>query len=340
LNILLIGNYLSSQGYNQNVSQDLANHLRDAGYGAHTTSSKKNKILRLLEMLFTIWQQRKYYQIAQVDVFSGQAFVWAYLSTRFLKLIHKPVVLSLHGGNLPNFAQKFSKYVKRLFFLADAVTVPSEYLLGSMKPYRNDLVLIPNALNKNNYHFIQRVSARPVLIWLRAFHQIYNPELAIRVISHLQKETQNIRLIMVGPDKGDGSFQRTIQLTSRLELDRNVELSGAVPKAEVSNWLNKGDIFINTTNYDNTPISIMEAMFQGLCIVSTHVGGIPYLLTDNEDALLVPPNDPAAMAAAVKRLLTEPGLAQKLSFNAHKKAEQFDWSVVLPQWEKLFAELA
>ena len=58
-------------------------------------------------------------------------------------------------------------------------------------------------------------------------------------------------------------------------------------------------------------------------------------MEDGVDALLVPPNDPNAMAAAVKRILTEPGLAEQLSRNARKKAESFDWSVILPQWEKL-----
>ena len=72
-----------------------------------------------------------------------------------------------------------------------------------------------------------------------------------------------------------------------------------------------------------------------LCVVSTNVGGIPYLLEHEHDALLVPPNDPAAMATAVRRLLTEPGLAERLSRNARQKAEQFDWSTILPQWEAL-----
>ncbi len=65
-------------------------------------------------------------------------------------------------------------------------------------------------------------------------------------------------------------------------------------------------------------------------------GGIPFLLEDGFDALLVPPNDPDAMTAAVSRILTEPALAARLSANARKKAEQFDWSIVIPQWERFF----
>jgi glycosyltransferase involved in cell wall biosynthesis len=69
------------------------------------------------------------------------------------------------------------------------------------------------------------------------------------------------------------------------------------------------------------------------------VGGIPYLLDHERDALLVSPEDPEAMAAAVRRLLTEPGLAGRLSLNARAKVEGFDWSRILPRWNSLLLDL-
>ena len=114
---------------------------------------------------------------------------------------------------------------------------------------------------------------------------------------------------------------------------------GSIPKQKVPEWMNKTNIFLNTTNFDNTPISVIEAMASGLCIVSTNVGGIPYLLTHEQDALLVPPDNPQAMASAVRRILTEPRLAEHLSRNARVKAEQFDWSAILPQWEAILTHV-
>ena len=81
-------------------------------------------------------------------------------------------------------------------------------------------------------------------------------------------------------------------------------------------------------------------MAAGLCIVSTNAGGIPYLLESGREALLTPVDDEAAMAAAVRRFLTEPELAGALSQQARRKAEQFDWSLVLPQWEPLLRAIA
>ena len=78
----------------------------------------------------------------------------------------------------------------------------------------------------------------------------------------------------------------------------------------------------------------------GICIVTTNVGGIPYLIVQESDALLVTPNDPKAMADAISYLLTEPGLAERIALNAHSRVKQFDWSNVLPQWERVLLEVS
>lgn len=338
--ILLVGNYLTDRRHNQNAWQDLAIHLETPGYQVITTSHFHNRLMRLQDMLYTIWRKKDQFTLAQIDVFSGQAFTWAYLSGRLLKKIKKPFILTLRGGNLPEFSKQHPGRVRWLLSQAAAVTVPSRYLQAALQPYRNDLLLIPNALDVSKYPFIERSDPQPTLVWLRAFHEIYHPEMAIEVPERLQDEFPQVQLTMTGPDKGDGSLQKTQALVGQFHLQDRVSFPGATSKSDVPARLNEGDIFLNTTNFDNTPISVMEAMACGLCIVSTNVGGLPYLLEDSIDALLVPPNDPDAMAVAVKRILTEPGLAEKLSANARKKAEQFDWSKILPQWEELLLETA
>jgi glycosyltransferase involved in cell wall biosynthesis len=77
----------------------------------------------------------------------------------------------------------------------------------------------------------------------------------------------------------------------------------------------------------------------GLCVVSTNVGGIPYLLTHEQDALLVASENPVAMADAVERVLTEPGLAERLSGNARRTAAAFDWPEILHEWDALLTSI-
>lgn len=333
--ILLVGNFLSGHGYTRQFIEDLADHLRSAGWNVTSTSKILARPLRLIDMVFTILANRNKYAIGHVVVFSGPAFIWAETTCWIMKVLRKPYLLSLHGGNLPVFARRWPGRVRHLLNSAAIVITPSRYLLEQMLPYRSELRLLPNPLDLRAYDFRPRVSPHPALMWLRSFHKIYNPSMAPKVIARLAAEIPDVHLTMVGPDKGDGSLQLTQQVAKDLGVNEMLRFPGGVMRADVPYWLQKGDIFINTTNIDNTPISVLEAMACGLCIVSTNVGGIPYLLEHEHDALLVPPNDPEAMAVAVLRVLCEAGLAERLSQNARNKVEQFDWSVVLPQWEEL-----
>jgi glycosyltransferase involved in cell wall biosynthesis len=275
-------------------------------------------------MLLTTWRYRYIYNAAIVEVFSGKSFIWAELVSYLLWLMKKPFILALYGGRLPDFALKQKRRVRFLFSLAEVVIGPSTYLQTEMKPYRSDILLFPYGVKIEEFIFRQRISPLPCLTSLRGFHSIYNPQLAPKVIALLLSEFPNANLVMIGGDKGDGSWGKTGQLIKTLGFEDRVKMLGWVERESVPKLLNKADIFLNTPNVDNTPLSIIEAMPSGLCIVSTNVGGVPYLIDDGHDALLVPPDDPDAMAAAVRRILTEPGLAERLSRNARKKAEHYD----------------
>lgn len=337
--ILFVGNHFVSNHSNQNIWFELPKRLNLAGWGVLTTSTKEPKLLRLLNMLWIIFSKRAQYQVAEVDVFSDKAFIWAELAVSLLRSLKKPIVLTLHGGDLPIFAKANPKRVKRVLSAAQLVVSPSRYLQDKLNSYRDDITIIPNPVEVQSFPYRHRLSPEANLVWVRAFHEIYNPSIAPEIINDLKTDWPEIRLIMLGPDKGDGSFQRTIKMAESLGVLDKIDFPGGVSQQAVPGYLSKADIFINTTRHDNTPVSVIEAMACGLCIVSTNVGGVPWLLEDGVDALLVPPDDPIAMAKAVRRILTEPGLSVRLSANAREKAEQFSWSIVIPAWDNLFQDV-
>jgi glycosyltransferase involved in cell wall biosynthesis len=331
--VLVVGNFLAGTLGHRSVCEELVEQLASSGWSVTTTSSEPSRVRRLADMVGTSWRERHAYDVAQVDVYSGHAFAWAEAVCWTLRRARKPYVLILHGGNLPGFAERWPGRVRRLFEPASLVVAPSSYLRDRMRPYRKDVVCIPNGLDVASYRWRPRERAEPKLIWLRAFHEIYNPSLAPKVVRLLEVDFPGVRLAMVGRDKGDGSLGRTVRTAESLGVEHRLTLPGGIPKADVARWMNTGDVFLNTTNVDNTPVSVLEAMASGLCVVSTNVGGISHLLEDEHDALLVPPDDPRAMADAVRRILSDPALARRLSANARAKAKTFDWSVVLPRLE-------
>lgn len=337
--VLFVGNFLSAVTGANSLSEDVASHLASEGWEVLTTSYKTNRVSKLIDMVRSTWSLRDRYRFAHVDVFSGDGFLWAEAVCWVLRHAGKRYILTLRGGNLPQFAEKWHGRVRKLLTSAAMVVVPSEYLKDRMKPYCDRSVLLPNSLDLRQYGYRERSAAQPRIIWLRAFHEIYNPGLAPRVLAELVREYPDVRLTMVGRDKGDGTYQATRVLAEKLGVADRMEFPGGVSKADVPGWLDKFDIFLNTTNVDNTPVSVLEALACGLCVVSTNVGGIPYLLADGEDALLADPDDAVSLARAVKRILEEEGLSGRLSRNARKKAEGFDWSITIPKWEALFRSI-
>jgi len=138
--------------------------------------------------------------------------------------------LTLHGGYLPAFAERWPRRVRRLLGSAAEVTTPSPYLLHRMRSSREDLHLVPNPLDLLTFPFRPRSHVRPRLIWVRAFHRIYNPTLAPRALALLAGEFPEIRPTMTGPGKGDGSLQKTPELARTLGADRYSAWPGAAPR--------------------------------------------------------------------------------------------------------------
>ncbi len=332
--VLLVGNFLSHHSASRTVGEELAARLAAGGWPVTSTSEKLSRLIRLLDMQRTIWT-RGPFAVAQVDVYSGAAFLWAEAACWSLAQRRTPYLLTLHGGRLPDFARRRPRRVRRLLAGARAVTTPSEFLLREMSPYGTDLALVPNPLEVASYPFAERRAPRPRLVWLRAFHHIYRPELAPRVLARLASSHPRAELTMIGPDKGDGSLERTRRLAAELGVEDRITFTGWVAKERVPELLASADVFLNTTDEDNAPVSVTEAMACGLCVVSTDAGGLPDLIDHGGNGLLVPRGDAAAMAAAVTRVLDGSELAARLSLGARRAAEARDWSRVLPAWERL-----
>lgn len=333
---LLVGNFGPTSN---RLGLELADRLRTCGWEVTATSTACAPLRRTAEIAATVLTHRHRYEVAQVDVYSGPAFRWAEMACAMLRRLNKPYVLTLHGGALPRFGGWYPKRVEQLLNSARVVTTPSPYLQREMAKFRDDLLLLPNARDLASFRPRVVRQATPRLVWLRRFVEIYNPTLAVEVLARLVQRYPEATLTMVGPDGGDGTFRATQRLAQELGVGNQVFFPGPAARSEVPAKLEAGDIFLNTTNVDNTPLSVLEAMAAGMCIVTTNVGGLPDMLRHEEDALLVPPGEVDAMAGAVERILQEPSLAERLSQKARSTVSQYDWETILPHWDALLGGL-
>jgi glycosyltransferase involved in cell wall biosynthesis len=308
--------------------------LQSEGHAVICASDKTNKILRLLAMCFTIIKHRKTTDLVLIDTFSTANFYYALITSQLARMLSLKYIPILHGGNLPERLKHSEHFSALIFNYAELNVSPSLYLASEFKKYNYKTVYIPNSIPVAEIPFKLRTVFEPKLLWVRAFDKIYNPTMAVKVLALLKETHKNASLCMVGPDK-DGSLGEAKDLAIQLGVAESLTFTGVLPKAEWHQLSKKFDIFINTTNIDNMPVSIIEAMALGLPIVSTNAGGLPYLIENGVDGLLIPVKDERKMAEAITTLVNNPEKAMELSVKAREKAEKFDENWVKTQWHKL-----
>ncbi len=285
-------------------------------------------------MLWAVMRHGRNEQSVIIDTYSTLNFYYAIASGMLCRWFGISYCCVLRGGNLPARLRKNPRLCKLLFSNAMENIAPSGYLQEAFQQAGYRTRIIPNFIPIDKYPFLQRQQLRPRLLWVRAFDSTYNPQMAIQVLQQLSLRFPDAELCMVGPDK-DGSKAACEHLAQVLGLTDRVRFTGQLSKLEWIALSADYDIFINTTNFDNTPVSVIEAMALGLPVVSTNVGGMPYLIAHGQEGLLVDEGDVAGMTAAIARLLEEEEFAAQLIRQARSKAKTFDTEHVIAQWKKL-----
>jgi len=315
----------------------LANLLRRDGYDVISVSSKLNRLLRMMEIILTLIWHRRSINVVIVEIYSGLSFMIADIAGLLGKYLGIQTVGVLHGGALPDFVSRHTKWGSRVLRRFDRLVAPSAYLKRSIDDLGFSVRIIPNAIDLVGYPHRQREKVEPKLIWMRAFHSIYNPELAIEAFALICKRFTNSTLVMAGVDKGLESNVK--KLAGDLGVDNRVRFPGFLNEEAKIREFSEADIYLNTNNIDNMPVAVIEACAFGLPVIGTDVGGIGSLLNDGVDGLLVPPGEPDRIADAITRLVEDAELTSRLSQNGRLLAERSSWESVRTCWENLFREL-
>jgi glycosyltransferase involved in cell wall biosynthesis len=140
---------------------------------------------------------------------------------------------------------------------------------------------------------------------------------------------------------GDGDERAALEArAAELGLDSRVELLGALGRSEVLALFRSADAAILSSAWENFPHTVVEALAVGTPVIATSVGGVPEIVRDGENGLLVPPGDPAAFAEAIRRFFGEPGLRERLRSAASASVERFAPERVYGELERILEAAA
>jgi glycosyltransferase involved in cell wall biosynthesis len=238
-----------------------------------------------------------------------------------------PVIVNYRGGEAEPFLARQAAWVRPTLRRAAALIVPSGFLEEVFGRAGIRAEIVPNIIDLARFHpEPARVPAHHVIV-TRNLEEIYDIPTALRAFQRIRSTHPDAMLTVAG----SGPELRALQaLAKELDLATAVRFTGRLDNESVADLYRQADLLLNPSTVDNMPISLLEAMASGVAIVSTDVGGIPHLVEDGRTALLVPPRDPAAMAAAALRVFAEPGLAASLRTAGLGAAERYTWGAVRP----------
>jgi glycosyltransferase involved in cell wall biosynthesis len=176
-------------------------------------------------------------------------------------------------------------------------------------------VVIPNAVDLDAVPPARRDGGRPLIVAVGRLAEPKDALTLVRALAGVRGRPFTALLVGDGPDRA--SLEAEV---SRLGLQDAIALTGT--RDDVPELLARADVFALSSRSEGAPLSILEAMAAGLPVVSSRVGGVPELVVDGETGLLVPPGDPAAMAAALGRLLADAGLRRRLGAAGRERAQR------------------
>jgi glycosyltransferase involved in cell wall biosynthesis len=273
-----------------------------------------------------------------IHVFSASYFSFVLAPTPAIliaKLFGKKVLLNYHSGEAEDHLKRWRSAVATAR-LVDAVAVPSKYLVKIFAGFGIQACAINNLVELDKFIFRERQPLRPVFLSNRNLETHYGVDQVLRAFSLIQHRLPAAELIVAG----DGG-QRTVLETLAGELGlRNTRFIGRVAPEEIVEQYQQADIYLNGSEIDNQPLSILEAFACGLPVVTTNAGGIPDMVNNGQTGFIVSRKDREAMAKRAIQLVEEPRVATAIAQRAHEECERYTWQVVRDQWKELYFELA
>lgn len=340
LHVALVGPLPPPSGGMANQTRQLAELLRAAGSQVELVQTNapyrpawagRIPVLRagfrLLPYLWRLWRAAGRNQVFHVMANSGWSWhLFAAPAIRIAAWRGVPVLVNYRGGEAASFLQRAQASVRRTMAHAAVLAVPSGYLQAVFAGHGMAADIVANVVDLDRFRPAPGPRVRGAhLVVTRNLEAIYDNATAIRALALLRQHVPEARLTIAGSGPERAALQALVE---ELGLSAAVRFSGRLERDAVAALYRQADLVLNPSTVDNTPNSLLEAMASGVPIVSTDVGGVPYIVQDGTTALLVPPRDPGAMAAAARRLLENPAIADRLVEAGLAEVRQYTWQEV------------
>ncbi len=286
-------------------------------------------VFRLVSYLLALWRVASKVDVFHVMANSGWSWHLVAVPVIWIASVHKvPVVINYRGGEAKDFLARSQSLVRCSMNRVSALVVPSQFLQDIFSSFGMNAKIVPNIINLSRFRPRETTRSSPInLVVARNLEPLYDNETALRAFQIVRQHHQNARLSVAGTGPEE---QRLRDLANELGLTDWVRFTGRLDREAMADLYRMSDVMINPSLVDNMPNSVLESMASGVPVVSTNVGGIPFIVQDGVTALLVKPRDSKAMASAILKLIEDQELWNRISAAGIAEVQRYTWARVAP----------
>jgi glycosyltransferase involved in cell wall biosynthesis len=294
-------------------------------------------MFRLVPYLARLWSAYGRADVAHVMANSGWSWhLFAAPAVWLARARRVPVVVNYRGGEAEPFLMRAGSTVARTMSRVSTLVVPSGFLAEVFRRFGMENQIVPNIIDRQRFCPSSAVRARGQhVVIARNLEPIYGIDVALRAFAQVRTTLPAARLSIAGSGPQAAELE---SLARSLGVHDSVTFTGRLDRDAMAELYRSADLTINPSHVDNMPNSVLESMACGVPVVSTRVGGVPFIVEDGVTALLVPPGDDTAMAAAMIRVLTDASLSAALSVAGDREVGRYEWPLVREQWLSVYRQ--
>ncbi len=342
LRIALVGPLPPPAGGMANQTRQLAELLR--GEGAEVEVVQVNApyrpawvaglrglraLFRLLPYVAALWRACGRAQLVHVMANSGWSWhLFAAPAVWIGALRGVPVVVNYRGGDAGSFLARAAVRVRPTMRRAAALVLPSGFLLEVFARHGMAGRIVPNIVNLARFHPDPARAAggqAPHLVVTRNLEPIYGIDTVLQAFARVHARYPGARLSVAGSGPQEAALRA---LADRLGIAAAVCFTGRLDPDGIAALYRDADLMLNASIVDNMPNAVLEALASGVPVVSTRVGGVPYMVEHGRTALLVPAGEDKALADAALRVLDDPVLRDRLVGAGLEEVARYRWEAV------------
>ena len=302
------------------------------------------KFLLFFASIFRIIFYKLIYRVELVHIHMASygSFYRKSIIISLCKILHIKVVVHCHGACFEKFYNSIKEskkeYIKKTFAKTEKVIVLSESWKEFFKTIvdENKIAVLYNSVNVPDKIDRNELNKVPTGLFLGRIGERKGAYDLIETVKNIKNEGIKIKILMAG----DGEIQKAKDIIKKENIEDSIEILGWIDNKQKEEYLKSSDFYILPSYDEGMPMSVLEAMSYSLPVITTDVGGIPEIIQNKNNGIMVKPGNNDEIKNAIKKIIGNNEFRKEISENAYETIlEKFNFKHYEEFLDKLYKQI-